>query len=531
MQRIHFLFTSDTHGHWLNRPDDLDHSLLNTTTAFQTLRQAYLDQGDQVVSLDLGDFIQGSSYATYLSQVNHDGKVIARAMNEIGYDFQLLGNHEFNFGKAYRDDIFKDLEATFLVSNLVNQSDGQPIIGQPYTIIERGGIKIGIIGVTTHYIPHWEMPANYEGIDFLDAYATSKKYVAILRPQVDILVLAYHGGYEKDLTTFEALEELTGENQGAKILQEIEGIDLFLTGHQHRQICQHVAQTLTIQPGYAGEFIGHAQVDFEAGQITNMIGELIPTSSYEKSPQQIQTMSPELEQGDHWLNEVIGQAPLDQVTDNEFYARVYGHPYIELLNNIQLQETGADFSGVALVNDYFAQFSGPITNEVLLKSYPYYNLIATVTMTGQEIYDIMNFNLEYFSLDDQGQLRINPDYIDPKPKHYNWDIYSGIQTKVDMQAPSGQRVVEIIDESTQQPIDRDKTYVLAVSQYRAVGGGDFKWFKQEKIKKISQIDIATLLKQALSQLSQAEWQAINHNYQHMVWTGIAGLSDQPAQKM
>ena len=85
-QRIHFLFTSDTHANWLNRPDDLDHSLLNTSQALADLRKTYQDLGDGVITLDLGDFLQGSSFATYLREVQGDGEVIGRAMNQAGYD-------------------------------------------------------------------------------------------------------------------------------------------------------------------------------------------------------------------------------------------------------------------------------------------------------------------------------------------------------------------------------------------------------------------------------------------------------------
>src|SRR5699024_661343 len=150
---------------------------------------------------------------TYLSQERQDGRVIARAMNVIGYDYQLIGNHEFNFGQNYRDQIIQDLNADLLVSNIIDDATGKPFLGKPYDIIEREGIKIGIVGVTTSYIPNWELPAHYEGIRFEDAFESAKYNVEIVRDQVDVVILAYHGGFERDLVTKEPLEELTKENQ------------------------------------------------------------------------------------------------------------------------------------------------------------------------------------------------------------------------------------------------------------------------------------------------------------------------------
>ena len=227
MQQLSILMTSDTHGFWLKAPENAERSLLNTAATIEKLKEK---ANHPVLTIDLGDFIQGSSFATYCKQEAGDGSVFARAMNKIGYDYQLIGNHEFNFGQDYRDNILNQLEAPILCANIVWQETGQPALGQPYVITEREGIRIGIIGVTTEYIPHWELPAHYEGLAFLDAYQVAKKYAEQIRPQVDVLILAYHGGFERDLDSFEPLEALTGENRGAEMLQGIPGLDVLLTG-------------------------------------------------------------------------------------------------------------------------------------------------------------------------------------------------------------------------------------------------------------------------------------------------------------
>nr|WP_231606954.1 5'-nucleotidase [Ruoffia tabacinasalis] len=236
-------------------------------------------------------------------------------------------------------------------------------------------------------------------------------------------------------------------------------------------------------------------------------------------------MEPEITDGNNWLNTVLGVAPLEQVTTSPIDARLNGHPFIEFLNQIQFDETGADFSSVALVNNAFVNFHGEITNETLLKSYPFYNLIAKVNVTGNDLYEVMEFNLQYLEVNAQGNIDVNPEYVVPKPRHYNFDVYSGMTTTVDMTQPVGQRVTSIVDDRTGKMLDKNATYSVALSQYRAVGGGDFKWYGKEKIESISNIDIATLMKEALSTYSQEKWDYINSNYQHLTWEPKLNIAD------
>lgn len=511
MTTFSILMTSDTHGYWLNSAEGTPDNLLKTA---QGLKELKAQKEHPTLMIDLGDFIQGSSFATYMYKIRQSGTFFAQAMNAIGYDYQIIGNHEFNYGADYRQNVFADLNATILNSNMVTASNQQAFIGQPYAIHEIDGLKVGVIGATTHYIPNWELPAHYDGIEFKDAFTTVKHYVNILRPQVDVLVVAYHGGFEADLTDFSPLEKLTGENQGAKMLQEIDGIDVLLTGHQHRQINQKVGSTWVVQPGFGGELIADITITVDEQKNVHINGQLHPTTNYTEDLVLKQTLKADLEAGNTWLRTVIGHAPLTPTTNDVFEARVLGHPYIEMLNQIQLYETSAQLSAVTLVNDFFAAFTGDITNEILLLSYPYYNRIAKVNITGSELTEVIEYDLEYLMLNDRDEIIVNPTYIDPKPRHYNFDSYSGIQVTVDLGQPFGQRVISIIDESTGEPIIADATYSIALSQYRAAGGGDFEQFHVDKIEYLSENDVAGLLVDAVSGKIQLDWEAINRNYRH-----------------
>ena len=526
MTKISIFVTSDTHGQWIEREDYHGLSLIDTAMTLKNLR----DTCDHpTLTIDLGDFIQGSGLATYYSQERKDGTMFAKVMNALTYDVQLMGNHEFNFGMAYRQRIFEQLNAPILAANIIDERTGQPYYGQPFRIFERSGIKIGVLGVTTSYIKHWELPENYKGLDILDAYETTKKYVEELRPQVDILCVAYHGGFEKDLATFEAIEPLTGENQGAQMIESIPGIDILLTGHQHRQLAGMSRGVVYLQPGYGGEFIGRIDIELDnEGQVINMTPTNIPVLDKQVAAKWLHTaLEPEYSEGRRWLQTSIGYSKIQSPTNNPFEARLYGHPYAELLNQIQLQETGAQFSSVAIVNDFFSHLVGEVTQEKLLQIYPFFNLIATVKVTGQDLYDIMEHNMTYFSWTPTGELRINPSKLDPKPQHYNLDLYSGFTSVIDLTQPFGYRVIELMDEKTGKAIEREQEYLVAVSQYRAVGGGNYLNYSEDKILNISDVDIASRLKEKLNQLTPEDWHTINHHYQHIQLVHQPTLSNSP----
>ena len=78
-----------------------------------------------------------------------------------------------------------------------------------------------------------------------------------------MVIVSYHGGFEKDLLTGEDTEALTGENEGYELLQQVEGIDALFTGHQHRKIAETVHGVPVVQPGYRGEFIGEIRLTVE----------------------------------------------------------------------------------------------------------------------------------------------------------------------------------------------------------------------------------------------------------------------------
>ncbi|MBG9980800.1 bifunctional metallophosphatase/5'-nucleotidase [Facklamia sp. DSM 111018] len=513
MKKIRLLVTSDTHAQWHQHPEDLNYSLKDTANLLKKLQK---ECSLPTLQFDLGDFIQGSAMATYTSQIEHSAEVYARAMNDLHYNYQIIGNHEFNFGLPYQASALDKLQANILCANILDTKTRQPFIGKAYDLIELAGIKVGIVGLTTHYIPNWELPQHYQGLEFIDAFESAKFYVKLLRPKVDLLIVAYHGGFERDLSTGEPLEVLTGENQAYQMITQLPEIDILLTGHQHRLICQPFKNSFVLQPGYGGEVVGEVVVDFETRLNVSYKGRLC---SFREEAEEIELSSvePEYSKSKKWLNEILGYAPIQMMSEDSHQARIIGHPFVEHINYLMLKYTNCDFAGISLLNDHFVEFQGPISREKLLTIYPFYNQIAIVELTGEEIYAVMEHNMAYFIEDEHRAIQVNPNYLFPKTKHYNYDLYSGFLCKVKLSENIGNRVVEIIDEQTQKPLILNQNYRLAVTQYRAVGGGDYQAFTPDKILTITDMDVASLIEKGLDELSNLEWHHINSKYMHLKW--------------
>ncbi len=217
--------------------------------------------------IDNGDVIQGTPLTYHYARfMNHAENPIISILNYLQYDAAVIGNHEFNYGLDLLQHSIRQSSFPWMSANILDEHTKESLFGKPYFIKEfDNGLRVAVLGVTTHYIPNWENPSNITGIQFDDALETTKKWVKHLqaKERYDLLVVSYHGGFERDIETGEPTESLTSENQGYQIAVEIEGIDVLLTGHQHRAIATELNGVTIVQPSFNGHSLGKVHVNFE----------------------------------------------------------------------------------------------------------------------------------------------------------------------------------------------------------------------------------------------------------------------------
>lgn len=513
--KLTILETSDMHGYILptnyaEKGSDLPFGTAKVASKIKELREK---AEGPVIQIENGDFIQGSPLSYFVAKQDHRGaKEITQVVNHMGYDVSVIGNHEFNYGLKYLEEAIASYSQPVLAANVLNK-DGEPYFGKPYTILEKDGLKIAILGVVTQYIPHWEQPATVKDLTFVSLVETAQNYVPHLRELADVVIVAYHGGFERDLETGEPTEALTGENEGYELLQQVSGIDAFVTGHQHREIATKINGVPVIQPGYRGSFVGEIQLEIveKNGQyvVTDSQAALHSVADAVPDPEILAMVAELNNEVEAWLDQPVGTVEGDMTIKDPMAARLAEHPYIEFINKVQMSASGAKISGTSLFNNEGKGFNNNITMRDVITNYIYPNTLAVLKISGQDLRDALEQTANYFILEN-GELIFNPKFIDPKPQYYNYDMYEGVDYVLDMRQPVGSRVVKLqLAGRDIQPADELE---VVVNQYRAVGGGNYAMFSADKIVKEIQIDMTELIAEYLKQhpVIQA---TVNNNFE------------------
>jgi 2',3'-cyclic-nucleotide 2'-phosphodiesterase/3'-nucleotidase len=491
---IRILTTSDTHGSLLN----VNYANNESTGYGMSLISPLINKNrtDNSILIDCGDTIQGSPLM-YFHQLNRDyyPNPVATVFNHLKYDYFVPGNHDFNYGKSYLESFIKQLNSTSLCANIVD-SEKHLSFDKEYAIHSfPNGIQIAVIGLITDYIPNWERPQNIEGIKFLDPI---KKLGQILEEikkiKVHAIVVAYHGGFEKDLDTFLPYVQDTGENVGSKILEIYPEIDCLLTGHQHRSIARKVNHTSIIQPASNGRVLGVVDMHFT---YENNDWKLSKTNEYllpakdEIADSKIYELIEEVHEACNiFLDEPIGTVPNNdlQVTDL-FLARLHKHKIVTFINEVQLEASKAMISATSLGND-ITGFNQTITIRNVLSTYVYPNTLTVLKIDGLNLRKALERNAEYFAIVD-GNITFSPKYSYPKMEHYNYDMFDGIYYTIEVSRPISSRITSL--KYGGFAVKDDDIFTLVLNNYRASGGGEFEMYQHLQIVREIQIDISELM--------------------------------------
>src|SRR5699024_3677778 len=379
--------TTDVHGsiYSTNFSDGNDENmgLSRLSSYLKDLRKT-----NDVILIDNGEVNQGSALVTYTNKYEKEN-IMSKAFNKLSYDYINIGNHDFNYGSKFLMDYINETNGKCITYNILY--DNKPI-GQSQILKNKNrDLNIGLVGVVTDYIENWEKESNLTDIDILSVFETVEKEVKKIREEVDQLIVFYHGGLERDPDTGEKTETLTGENIGYRLLTEIEGIDLLITDHQHRSFVNNVNNTLVVQCTNAlTEFIELTYVD---GQFTVSIKD---TGEYEIDENFLQDFQEIYNNLQDWLDESIGE-DLDEelIIEDIIEAQINKHPFVSLVNQAQLDITGADIS-VSSLYDTTNGFKKTITYRDLVSNFPFPNTLVVKTITGKVLKEYLEQNAEYW---------------------------------------------------------------------------------------------------------------------------------------
>ncbi|CAM4366845.1 2',3'-cyclic-nucleotide 2'-phosphodiesterase/3'-nucleotidase [Paenibacillus endophyticus] len=494
------MVTSDIHSHI--RPIDYrtreaeNSGLARIATIVKEARQA----SPELLLIDNGDLLQGTPMSYYAAAYGKERVNPAIAvLNEMKYDAAVLGNHEFNYGLELLRKAVADSRFPWLSANIASSETQEPLFGQPYIVrTVNQNIKIVILGVTTHYIPNWENPSHIQGLAFRDALESTKEWVSFIREteQPDLLVVAYHGGFERELSSGKPAEALTGENLAYAMCMEVPGIDVLITGHQHRQLAGEVNGVAIVQPGCNGQAVGRISVSFhaigEGWDIASKTTKLVRIDDTVTPNPAIMRLTENVEsEVQTWLDQTIGQIEGDMTISDPFLCRSADHPFVEFMNRVQMDAAGVDISIASLLNNESEGFRKDVTMRDILANFMYPNTLTVLRLSGEDIRAALEQTAAYFQVQEDGALSVNPAYLEPKLQHYNYDMWEGIEYELNAAMPIGERVTRLTRAG--QPLDPCMQLDVVMNNYRAAGGGGYTMYQGKQIIREVQIDMAELV--------------------------------------
>lgn len=471
---LHIVTTGDVHGRFfsIDYSSDKPQSSLEAVKCYtDSLRSRY--GAGNVLLLDAGDILQGDNTAYYFNYVDTVSEhIYPRIADYMGYDAVTLGNHDIETGHAVYDRVAAQLEnrgIPTLSGNVVNASDGQPYFPY-YTMVNKGGRKIAVLGFNNANIKAWLPEKLWSGLNFVDLMECVQQRVDEVRAtkNPDLLIVVVHSG--TGLGDGSMLE-----NQSLDLLHSLKGVDILVGAHDHRPYTETYNGCIYIDGGARAQAAGHATINFKTGSRTVEIARM---DRNRRDVKMEETFASEIGKVREFTNAKVGALAMELRSDAALGGMC---DYINLLHTVQLDETGADISFAAPIGSGRLAKAGEIVVNDLFKIYPYENQLFVLSLSGKEIKDYLEYSYgEWLAPECRNHLLGIQEKADERTgntrwsltgRSYNFDAAAGLIYTVDINKPKGKRV-SIKSLANGEKFNPDSWYNVAMTSYRATGGGD-----------------------------------------------------------
>lgn len=481
---LQILATSDLHGKFnpwdyaLNE-ESKSGSMAQIASAVKELRT------DNTILVDAGDTIQDNSADLFFDEEIHP---MSLAMNEIGYDVWVTGNHEYNFGGDVLKKVISQQKAKVLTGN-VKDPEGKPL-ADSYTIIEKGGAKIGIIGMVTPNITRWDS-ANLEGWTVTDPVEETRKIIDEIKDQTDVLIAVMHMGMNNEYEV---------KNSGAEDLANAcPELDLIVASHEHRLIeGEEVNGVLVVMNKNSAATMAKVDLTLEkqedgSWEVAERTSESLDMSAYEPDKELMEKLAPYDERAKEDAAVVIGKleggslAPENEIAEIPT-AQIQDTALIDLINEVQMYYTGADVSAAALFNMNANLKEGEIRKCDTALVYKYANTLYKLEMTGAQLKKYMEWTASYYNTWKPGDLTIS---FNPEIRAYQYDMFAGVNYDINVANEPGSRI-ENLTWPDGKPVKDEDVCTIAVNNYRAssqlLSPGEV-FDEGEELPKLLEIDV------------------------------------------
>jgi len=383
-------------------------------------------------------------------------------IKEMGVVASAVGNHEFDWGTDKIEVWAKDGGFDFLASNIYDKNTNEPVTwAKPYKIVEKGGIKIGFIGLAHPDTSTLTKEENIKGIEFRDPVETAKQWVQFLKDgkaeegTPDVVIALTHIDSNQNPET----GEITG---GVVDLTEVEGLDAIISAHSHKVVSGKVNDMPIVQGQYNGRSIGRLSIELDENNKVKSIEPYVDEifKRVEELPVDEKTQGILKEYQDEVepiLGEVIGEASDVFIHDSSIDNVT---PLGRWTSEIMMEKTGAD---IAITNGGGLRRTlekGAITMGDMYEIMPFDNYLVTLDLNGKDIKKAIDHGI------------LNPDVRDGQ--------FAGLIVEYDESKEFENRITKItLEDGT--PLDMEKEYKVVINDFMLTGGDKYDFTNAKNV--------------------------------------------------
>ena len=437
---LQILATSDTHGKF----DPWDYAANKADASGSVAQQATAIKENRTKTtlvVDAGDTIQANSAELFL---NDDVHPMIAAQNAIGYDVYVTGNHEYNYGMATLEKVLSQQKAKVLTGN-VYSPEGKPL-ADGYTIINKGSVKIGVIGMVTPNITRWDAK-NLEGWTVTNPVDESRKIIDKIKNDVDVIVGVMHMDVDNEYGVYGS-----GVTDLANACPEF---DVIVAAHGHKSIPNKMINgVLVVENKNAGATVSDIHVYLERGlngkwKVKDRTSENLIIKDYAPDPELTALLAEYDQRAKDDAVTPIGQlVGGDLAPENEIdclpQAMVQDTALLDFINEVQMYYTDAQVAATALTSMTSQMREGTIRKCDMASIYTYQNTLYKLQMNGWQLRQFMEWSAAFFKTWEPGDVTI----------------------AFDISKQPGNRI-QNLTWMDGRPVEDDDSFVVAVNNYRA----------------------------------------------------------------
>lgn len=383
---------------------------------------------------DAGDQMQGTPESNLLF-----GRSSVEVLNLLGVDAAALGNHEFDWGIDTLRARLRDMRYPMLAANVFEKSSGKrPAWLQPTGIVERDGVRIGVIGLVTPETPRVTMPQNVAMLHFAAADSGVSDLALELRAAgADLVVVVCHIG---------GMQDADGAIDGpvAALARAVRGVDAIVAGHRHTVLAGHVDGVPVVIAASRGRALGRVTLVWDGERVVRSEVEVQRVYADSLDPSPVRRVAAYVDSVRRIVAPAVAQVVADapRALDEETLA--------QLVADAMRDAVGADVAFTNIGGIRARVPSGPVTWGRLFEVVPFENTLVVAALSGRQLRAVLESRLD--------EARV-----------------SGLRGRIRREAAAPPRLVDAHTEAG--VLNDDAVYRVVTNNFIAYGGDGFAGFR------------------------------------------------------